>query len=57
VIEAGLLSPEVVFDASRSGIPGVRVLRGQEEMRRFFKKDCSAHFPLFMSRWVGSVTG
>src|SRR3954468_5597759 len=45
VIEAGFLSPEIVFDASRSGIPGVGVFRGQEEVRAFFKEDWFAAFP------------
>ncbi len=31
VINGGFLSPEVVFDGSRSGIPGVGVIRGQDE--------------------------
>ena len=45
VVEAGFLSPKIVFDASRSGIPGVGVLHGREEVRRFFKDDWFAAFP------------
>jgi ketosteroid isomerase-like protein len=45
VIEAGFLSPEIVFDASRAGIPGVGTLRGQEEVRAFFKEDWFGAFP------------
>ena len=45
VVEAGLLSPEIVFDATRADIPGVGVLRGQEAVRRFFKDDWFGVFP------------
>jgi ketosteroid isomerase-like protein len=45
VIEAGFLSPRIVFDASRAGIPGVGVLRGREEVRAFFKEDWFGAFP------------
>jgi len=45
VIEAGFLSPEIVFDPSRLGIPGVGILRGQEAVRAFFKEDWFGAFP------------
>src|SRR3954447_22560502 len=45
VIEAGFLSPEIVFDATRAGIAGVGVLRGREAVRRFFKEDWFGAFP------------
>jgi len=45
VIEAGFLSREIVFDASRSGIPGVGVLRGQDEVGTYFREDWFGAFP------------
>ena len=45
VISAGIWSPEIVFDASRANIPGVRVLHGPEEVRTFFKEDWLGAFP------------
>jgi limonene-1,2-epoxide hydrolase len=45
VVEAGFLSPEIVFDASRAEIPGVGVLHGPEEVRAFFKNDWFGAFP------------
>jgi SnoaL-like domain len=50
VVDAGFLSPQIVFDASRSGIPGVGVFHGREEVRRFFKDDWFAVFPF--EDWV-----
>jgi ketosteroid isomerase-like protein len=45
VINGEFLSTEIVFDASRSGIPGVGVLRGQEDVRAFFEADWFGAFP------------
>jgi len=45
VINGGFLSAEVVFDASRSGIPGVGVIRGQDDVRAYFEEDWFATFP------------
>jgi len=44
-INSGLLSPEIVFDASRAEIPGVGTLRGQDEVRTFFEQDWFGAFP------------
>jgi ketosteroid isomerase-like protein len=46
VISSGLWSPEVVFDPSPTGIPGLGVYRGYDEIRRFFEQDWFAVFPL-----------
>jgi hypothetical protein len=45
VINGGFLSAEVVFDGSRSGIPGVGVIRGQDDVRAYFEEDWFAAFP------------
>jgi ketosteroid isomerase-like protein len=45
VIGGGFLSTEVVFDASRSGIPGLGVIRGQDDVRAYFEKDWFVAFP------------
>ena len=45
VESAGLLANEVVFDGTRSGIPGVGVIRGIDEVRGFFEEDWFAAFP------------
>ena len=45
VINGGFLSTEVVFDGSRSGIPGVGVFRGQDDVRAYFEEDWFAAFP------------
>ena len=44
-IGSGLWSPEVVFDFSGSGIPGLGVYRGYDEIREFFKEDWFGVFP------------
>jgi uncharacterized protein len=41
----GLLSPELVFDPSASGIPGAGVYRGYDEIRAFFEEDWFEAFP------------
>jgi hypothetical protein len=38
-------SPEVVFDLSRSGIPGVSVYEGAEVVKKFFEDDWFSVFP------------
>jgi hypothetical protein len=45
VIGAGLWSPELVWDFSPSGIPGLGVYSGVDEIRTFFEEDWFAAFP------------
>ena len=45
VISGGFLSNEIVFDASRSGIPGLGTIRGRDEVRAFFEEDWFSAFP------------
>jgi len=45
VISEGLWSPELVWDFSPSGIPGLGVYSGFDEVRKFFEKDWFAAFP------------
>jgi ketosteroid isomerase-like protein len=46
VISEGFWSPEVVWDASPSGIPGLAgVYRGYDEVRSFFEDDWFQAFP------------
>src|SRR5215211_1541208 len=45
VINAGIWSPEIVFDFSPSEIPGLGVYRGHDEVRAFFEEDCFGAFP------------
>jgi ketosteroid isomerase-like protein len=45
VINGGFLSTEIVFDASRAGIPGIGVARGQDEVRAVFEQDWFGAFP------------
>jgi ketosteroid isomerase-like protein len=45
VISQGLLSAEIVMDASRAEVPGVDVSRGAEEIRKFFEEDWFGAFP------------
>jgi ketosteroid isomerase-like protein len=45
VISGGFWVPSIVFDASRTAIPGVGVYRGEEEVARFFDEDWFATFP------------
>jgi ketosteroid isomerase-like protein len=43
-INEGVWSPEIVWDATPSGIPGLGVFRGQE-VKRFFDEDWFRAFP------------
>ena len=45
VISGGFWSPEIVWDASPSRIPGLGVYRGYDEVRSFFKEDWFQAFP------------
>jgi ketosteroid isomerase-like protein len=45
VVSSGLWSPEVVFDPSPTGIPGLGVYRGYDEVRSFFQDDWFQTFP------------
>ncbi len=45
VISGGLWSPEVVWDVSPSGVPGLGVYRGYDEVRSFFEDDWFQAFP------------
>ena len=45
VINAGIWSPEIVFDFSPSDIPGLGVYRGHGEVRAFFEEDWFGAFP------------
>jgi ketosteroid isomerase-like protein len=44
-ISEGLWSPEVVWDVTPSGIPGLGTYRGREEVKRFFEEDWFSAFP------------
>jgi ketosteroid isomerase-like protein len=44
-ISEGVWSPEIVWNASPSGIPGLGIYRGQEEVRTFFEEDWFTTFP------------
>jgi ketosteroid isomerase-like protein len=45
VISEGFWSPELVWDFSPSGIPGLGVYRGYDEVRSFFADDWFQAFP------------
>src|SRR4029453_4364299 len=45
VISEGLWSPELVWDFSQTGIPGLGVYRGDDEVRSFFADDWFQAFP------------
>jgi ketosteroid isomerase-like protein len=45
VINSRLLSPEIVFDATRAEIPGIGTFRGEDEVRAFFEQDWFSAFP------------
>jgi ketosteroid isomerase-like protein len=53
VISEGLWAPELVWDFSPSGIPGLGVYRGLGEVRTFFEKDWFGVFPL--DEWAVEV--
>jgi ketosteroid isomerase-like protein len=44
-VSAGVWSPEIVWDVTPSGIPGLGTYRGQTEVRRFFEEDWFSTFP------------
>jgi ketosteroid isomerase-like protein len=44
-VSEGLWSPEIVWDATPSGIPGLGAYRGHEEVKRFFEDDWFKVFP------------
>jgi ketosteroid isomerase-like protein len=44
-ITTGFWSPEIVFDFAPTGIPGLGVYRGYDEVRRFFEEDWFGAFP------------
>ena len=46
VVRAGLLANEVVFDGTQSGVPGLGVLRGIDDVWAFFENDWFAVFPI-----------
>ena len=45
VISGGIWSREVLWDASPTGIPGLGVYRGYDEVRSFFENDWFQAFP------------
>ncbi len=45
VIKGGFWSPEIVYDLSPSGIAGLGVYRGQDDVRSFFEDDWFQAFP------------
>ena len=45
VISGGFWSPEMVFDPSPTGIPGLGVYRGVDEIGKFFEEDWFGAFP------------
>jgi ketosteroid isomerase-like protein len=45
VISAGIWSPEIVWDATPTGIPGLGAYRGHEEVKSFFEDDWFKAFP------------
>ena len=45
VISAGIWSHEIVWDLSPSGIAGLGVYRGHDEVRAFFEEDWFGAFP------------
>jgi ketosteroid isomerase-like protein len=58
VISGGFWSPEIVFDPSPTGIPGLGVYRGYNEVRSFFEEDWFKAFPF--EEWeieVGDLIG
>jgi ketosteroid isomerase-like protein len=46
VIDGGFWSPEIVFDPSSTGIPGLGIYRGHDEVKAFFEEDWFQAFPL-----------
>jgi SnoaL-like domain len=44
-VSSGVFVDEVVWDGTRSGIPGVGVVRGIDDVQGFFEKEWFAAFP------------
>jgi len=44
-VSEGVWSPDIVWDVTPSGIPGLGTYRGQAEVRRFFEDDWFSAFP------------
>ena len=44
-VSDGVWSPEIVWDATPTGIPGIGAYRGREEVKRFFEDDWFKSFP------------
>ena len=44
-VTEGLWSPEIVWDVTPAGIPGLGAYRGHEEVKRFFDNDWFNAFP------------
>lgn len=45
MINAGFWSPQIVWDLTPSGIPGLGVYRGHDEARAFFEEEWFGVFP------------
>ena len=56
VISSGLWSPEIVFDPSPTGIPGLGVYRGYDEVRRFFDGEI-VRFDIYRDREALEAAG
>ncbi|MGH7486919.1 MAG: nuclear transport factor 2 family protein [bacterium] len=54
-ITTGLWSPELVLDGSRTGIPGIGIYRGINEVKAFFEQDWFEAFPF--GEWEIAVVG
>jgi ketosteroid isomerase-like protein len=44
-VSEGVWSPEIIWDVTPSGIPGLGTYRGQDEVRTFFEEDWFKAFP------------
>jgi ketosteroid isomerase-like protein len=53
VVGEGLWSPEIVWDVTAAGIPGLGIYRGHEEVKSFFEEDWFKVFPF--SEWEAQV--
>jgi ketosteroid isomerase-like protein len=45
VFREGIWSPEIVWDGTPSGVPGIGIYRGYEEIKSFFEGDWFKAFP------------
>jgi ketosteroid isomerase-like protein len=45
VVNEGVWSPEIIWDATPTGIPGLGIYRGHEEVKSFFENDWFRVFP------------